>query len=262
MKNLVATSLICVALVGRAQAQAAPRSEGEKVDAEHGAAPERDAGSAQPAGAPSQADIDAALARHAHEPSAQQVVQAALRATPAGRARALASRARTAAWVPRLSLRVRRGQTVDLTSPQAIDPTTLRLRTNDAVTLEAALSFDLERVIFRREEISLLSQERAERQARQRVARQVIALYFERRRLQLERDLGTPADPARSVRIAEIDALLDAFTNGAFRRMIARHRWTTGASTPASTSRSTPKSSSAARPAPARPETSLKEGWR
>jgi hypothetical protein len=139
-------------------------------------------------------------------------------------------------------LRARRGQTVDLSAPQSLDAEALRVRSNDDLTLEATLSFDLERVVFRREEIALLRQSEVEQQARGRVVREVLQLYFERRRLQLERDLGRDPGLARTLRIAEIEALLDAFTNGSFRRMIAHNRWTTGASTRGSASPSQPRS--------------------
>jgi hypothetical protein len=192
----------------------------------------------------SQAAIDAALARHAQEPSVAQVVHAALLAAPSPRAAAAASRARAAAWLPRVGLRARRGQTVDLTAPQSLDPETLRFRSNDDLALEATLTFELDRVVFRHEEIALLRRGQAEQQARERMVREVIRLYFERRHLQLARDLEGDLSLERSVRIVEIEALLDAFTNGSFRRMIAEKSWTTGASTPASTSRSSPKSKS------------------
>jgi hypothetical protein len=199
--------------------------------------------------APTQAQVDVVLQRYSDEPSADEVVRAALKAAPAPRAQALIDRARLAAWAPRLGLRARHGQTVDLTSPQAIDPTLLRLRTNHDITLEASLSWDFERLIFRRDEISLLSQDRAEHAQRGRLVREVIGLYFERRRLQVARDLSRKPNPAYSVRIAEVEALLDAFTNGAFRRMMAKSRWTTtDVNTPASTLPSPPKSKSVATP--------------
>lgn len=195
--------------------------------------------------APSAVALDAAREREAREPRVEQVVREALRAAPTPRADALASRARTAGWIPRIGLRARRGQTIDLSGPQALDLGAARVRSNDDLTLEASLNFELDRVVFRREEVALLHQSQGERQARERLVRDVIALYFERRRLQLERDLK--GDPAleRAIRVAEIEALLDAFTNGAFRRMIARSPWTTGANTAASTSPSPPKSKSA-----------------
>src|SRR5262249_23140369 len=118
-------------------------------------------------------ELREAEARYAREPKAEDVVRAALRAAPAPRAAALAHLARLAAalavrarlegWTPRLSLRARRGTTVDLSAPQSLDSDTLRVRSNDGLTLEAALSFELDRVVFRREEVSLLHQTQIER---------------------------------------------------------------------------------------------------
>ena len=53
------------------------------------------------------------------------------------------------------------------------------------------------------------------------IATQVVHLYFERRRLQLERDLAGTTDVAIELRIIEAEALLDVFTSGAFSRMMA-----------------------------------------
>ncbi len=195
--------------------------------------------------APTQAAVQDALARYAREPSVERVVRAAVRAAGRDKSGALASRARTAGWVPRVGLRARRGQTVDLATSQTTDEEALRLSTDDDLTLEASLTFELDRVVFRGEEVALAREARAERQARAERTRDVIALYFERRRLQLERDLGAPPSVARAARIAEIEALLDVFTNGAFQRMMARSRWTTAASTSAISSQSRQKSRSA-----------------
>jgi hypothetical protein len=236
----LAWTLACLSLAATGRAQTPdryPQTLSDRYPEE--AAPDASSSSLN---APSQTEIDAALARYAHEPSADQVVREALLAAPAPRAAALLSRARAAGWIPRLGLRARRGQTVDLSAPQSLDAEALRVRSNDDLTLEATLSFDLERVVFRREEIALLRHSEMERQTRGRIVREVIQLYFERRRLQLERDLRRDPGLARSIRIAEIEALLDAFTNGSFRRMIAHSRWTTGASTPASASPSQPRS--------------------
>jgi hypothetical protein len=198
-----------------------------------------------PAPEPTQAAMHAALARYAREPSVERVVRAALRAAGRDKTGALAARARSAGWVPRVGLRARRGQTVDLASSQTSDEEALRLSTDDDLTLEASLTFELDRVVWRSEEVALAREARAERQARSDRIREVIALYFERRRLQLERDLGAPRSVATAARVAEIEALLDVFTNGAFQRMMARARWTTAASTSGSTSQSPQKSPSA-----------------
>ena len=194
----------------------------------------------------SEGELRAALQRYAREPSVASVVQAALQNAPKPRAEALASRARTAGWVPTVALRARRGQGVDLS--HALTEDALDASTDNDLTLEAALTFQLDRVVFRSEEVALARQGLAEADARTTRARTVIALYFERRRLQLERDLAGNGDPRRSIRIAELEALLDVFTNGAFGRMIAASRWTTAGSTPASRSPSPQSSRSAATP--------------
>lgn len=201
--------------------------------------------------------VTEALARYRREPSVRELV-AAVHAREASSSEGLADRARLSGWVPTVGLKARRGQQVDLAS--TTNNQALRLSTDDDLTLEAALTFDLGRVVFAREEVAIARQAQAERERTSERAREVIALYFERRRLQVERDLlqerarargaaapnedgaepeSAPARPrgrargegsleeaiaARDVRIAEIEALLDSFTGGAFRRMMARSR--------------------------------------
>jgi hypothetical protein len=196
---------------------------------------------------PSEAAIRAALARYAHEPRVEELVKAAGAALAGARAEELAARARTAGWVPRVGLRARRGLGVDLASAQTEDEQALRLSTDDDLMLEASLTFELDRVVFRSEEVALAREQRAEEQVRAARLREVIALYFERRRLQLERDLGAPGAMLRNARIAEIETLLDIFTNGAFRRMMHGTRWRTGARTSASEPPSQPRSSEGTR---------------
>lgn len=200
----------------------------------------------QQAAEPTPSEIAARLSRYAHEPSVERVIAAALDAAPSPRADALASRARTAGWVPRVVLRARRGQGMDLASTSSDDM--LRLSSGEDVSLEASLTFELDRVVFRSEEVALARQSNAEDASRQTRVREVIALYFERRRLQLERDFKGDPDLKCRLRITEIEALLDVFTNGAFRRMIGRSPWTTAGSTPDSKSPSSPKSKSTGTP--------------
>jgi hypothetical protein len=232
-RRFAGTVLVCIGLLPAA----APRAQAQEAPVAPGAA----------AREPTQAAVRAALARYAREPSVERVVRAAVRAAGRDKTGALAARARSAGWVPRVGLRARRGQTVDLASSQSSDEQALRLSTDDDLTLEASLTFELDRVVWRSEEVALAREARAERQARGDRVREVIALYFERRRLQLERDLGAPPSVATAARIAEIEALLDVFTNGAFQRMMARARWTTAASTSGTTSQSPQKSPSTTR---------------
>lgn len=223
-------SILCCPSRGSAQEDALPRSGPPSA-------------SAPPARQIAPDELRAALQRYAREPSVERVIAAALAHGSEPRADALASRARTAGWVPRVTFRARRGQGVDLSHALSDE---LDFSTDDDLTLEAALTFELDRVVFRSEEVALARQAHAEGEARSKRVREVVALYFERRRLQLERDLAGSADPRRNVRIAELEALLDVFTNGAFSRMIAASRWTTAASTPASRSPSPRRSKPAA----------------
>lgn len=195
------------------------------------AEPDRGKGDADPA---------AALARYAHEPKVEDVVRAALAALPSPRAAALASRARDAGWVPTLGMRARRGQGVDWS--QTLGDQSIDVKSDDDLTLEASLSFELDRVVFRSEEVALGRQTQLEEEQRRARVREVIALYFERRRLQLERDRHGDPELLRSVRIAEIEAVLDVFTKNAFRRMMADAAWKIDVSTPATQSQSPPRS--------------------
>jgi hypothetical protein len=220
---------------------------------------------AAPSGAAEQRAVGEALTRYRNEPSVRELI-AALHARDGSSASELGDRARLSGWVPTVGLKARRGQAVDLASSS--DDDALKLSTDDDLTLEAALTFDLGRVVFAREEVAIARQVHAEREHAAERVREVIALYFERRRLQVERDLlrdraaaeraASPAEDAaelspasthpgsrasatraprdatteaiaaRDVRIAEIEALLDSFTGGAFRRMMARPRTTSG----------------------------------
>lgn len=175
-------------------------------------------------------------ARYAHEPTAAQVARAAAHAI-AGDPQRFASMIRRARWrgiVPDLALGARRGQGVDLRT-MLIQDDTARFTSGDDLVLSATLRFELGRLLFAPEEISIAREARVARAAGLELVRDIVQWYTLRRRLMLERDLLGHTSLARESRIAELEALLDIFTNGAFRRMIAgRAAWTTGASTPAS----------------------------
>jgi hypothetical protein len=76
----------------------------------------------------------------------------------------------------------------------------------------------LDRLVFAREEVPLLREQRAVRLMRQDLVRTVVRVYYERRRLMLERDLLDAAGLDHALRIEEASALLNAFTGGAFGR--------------------------------------------
>lgn len=167
------------------------------------------------------ARIDEALRRYRHEPSVQHLVRAAIatRARDPGRARDAIDRARLRGLVPTVRGTIRRGHAIDLRN--LTNGTGGNLSTDDDLMLEARVSFQFERLVFASEEVGLLRELRALEAEQLELVRTVIALYFERRRLQLEGDLLNQRDVAKAMRILEIEALLDAFTAGEFTRIIA-----------------------------------------
>ncbi len=167
--------------------------------------------------------IAAAQARYRDEPSVAAVIAAVLRqqhVDPA-RVRRLASRARTAAWLPTLRLSARRGQTIDLLAAQSATTDRNSASTGDDLVLEAQLMFDLSKLVWSGQEPRLERELRAEREAVHTLVTLINALYFERRKLQIERDLDG-ATIEGSLRIAELEGVLDGLSAGVFER--ARQR--------------------------------------
>ncbi|MFK7987049.1 MAG: hypothetical protein AB8I08_13575 [Sandaracinaceae bacterium] len=165
--------------------------------------------------------VQQALSRYRGEPDVDTLVSAALAARSAdpSRVRDAMDRARAAGWLPTTRVAVRRGQTVDLRGigGGTLDEIT-NVSTDDALTFEASMVFRFDRLAFAPEEPALLRELRAVETERDRVIDAMIRLYFERRRLQLERDLGGLPDAGRSVRILELEALMNALSGGAFSR--------------------------------------------
>jgi hypothetical protein len=83
------------------------------------------------------------------------------------------------------------------------------------------LTFEFDRLIFDRSEVSIAREGRSRQQTRIELILTVVSLYYERRRLQLERDLQGVSDIEHELRIVEIEAMLNSFTNGAFESMIS-----------------------------------------
>lgn len=165
--------------------------------------------------------VQRALSRYRNEPDVDAVVAAALAARSANpsRVRDAVDRARAAGWLPTTRVAIRRGQTVDLRGigGGSLDEIT-NVSTDDALTFEASMVFRFDRLAFAPEEPALLRELRAVETERDRLVDAVIRLYFERRRLQLERDLGGLPDAERAVRIVELEALMNALSAGAFSR--------------------------------------------
>lgn len=153
------------------------------------------------------------------------VVQMALkvaRHTAPGRAEELGKRARLAGLVPQLRLGARRGlqQDQSLTSTLSDDRTNASL--GDDLTLEAGLTFQLDRLVFAPEQVRLLAVERWLASDRRKLVEDVVRLFFRRARLLEERRTAPIADPALDADIAELEALLDAYTDGAFSEALAK----------------------------------------
>ena len=199
-------------------------------------------GSAAESGRPRSPITAAKLARLLHayrdEPRVEQVLAAALEAAKLDPAKytAMASRARLRGLLPHLDLGARRGQGIDLRWTPTED-LEAHHTTADDITLFATLRFDLDRLMFTGEEVSIAREARAASNAKHQLIRAVVRVYFLRRRLMLERDLLAGSSIAQQLRIQEAEALLDAFTDGAFQRMLKLSKsktWRTGASTNAS----------------------------
>lgn len=170
-----------------------------------------------PAVEPSPAQVRAALRRYHHEASIESLMRAvdALPELSAETMARLVRRGRLAALLPEVRGRARRGQAVDLS--ERVDD--LRYSTDDSLTLEVALTWDLNRLAYGPDEVALARETARRREAKVQRSRLLVGVYFERRRLQLERDLLGVVELAREVRIEELAAMLDALSDGAFSRL-------------------------------------------
>lgn len=168
-------------------------------------------------GAAPRQDLDAVAARFDHEPTVAEVLREALALHDAGSTdpTRAARRARRSALLPELRVRARRGRERDASETQ----TGTNLSTDDDAVLEGTLVFQLPRAVYSGDEAAWSREARAQAAARVQVVRLVVGLYFERRRLQLERALGDVSVEA-VVRIAEIEALLDGLTGGRFGELL------------------------------------------
>jgi len=134
--------LLVVGLTGSARAEPPP------------APPLADDEADVPAPALSAEELRAAEQRYAREPKSK--TSCARRcASRRARARPSSRRARARRLGSALSFRARRGTTVDLSAPQSLDATRCASQQRRAHA-RSALSFELDRVIFRHEEIALL----------------------------------------------------------------------------------------------------------
>ena len=178
-----------------------------------------------PASGPSPEAIRRALARYATEPTVEQVVQAALAADPVSpdQARDAARRARRSGLLPIVRFRVQHGRGQDRTDYRGTNART-NLGSDHDLTLEGRLELRLGRLVYASDEMAWAREQRAREAARDARVRQVVTLYFERRRLLLERDLLGVDDLERQLRRVEIEAMLDVYTGGEFTRLLEASR--------------------------------------
>lgn len=164
--------------------------------------------------------VQRALRAYRHEPTVAQLVRAVreLDDYDLGVPRRALRRSRRGGWLPTVRVAARRGQQYDL-SAQIEDEST-RVSTDDDLTLEASLTFRFDRAAYGPDEVAWARETRARERAREERIQTLIAAYFERRRLQLERDLRGRDDLEVALRIAELEALIDALSGGAFTRMM------------------------------------------
>jgi hypothetical protein len=169
-----------------------------------------------------EAQIERALFRYRREPSVQRLIDAAVRTRVADPSRVsdAMDRARGTGWLPTTRASLRRGQAIDLRALGGVEGAPANVSTGDDLSFEATMTFRFDRIVFAAEEVGLLRELRAMEQQQAELVRIVVSLYYERRRLQLERDLAGRSDLLGAMRILEAEALLDSFTGGAFTRMM------------------------------------------
>jgi hypothetical protein len=146
------------------------------------------------------------------------------------RARSLIERARLAGWLPELRVRVdrrfSRAESADLGSSAGAPLAPVGIDSNNDVRYECRATWDLSRIVFNPDELAAQFQALRTSDARREVETLVIRLYFERRRLKAEAMAADANDGAAGmrleVRIAEIEAELDALTGGVFSKLARR----------------------------------------
>lgn len=174
-------------------------------------------------------EVDRFLRRFDNEPAIREVQVAAIRyynVSPE-RISSLRSRTRSKALVPGISI----GVTNSLSSFNlAVDDIVFRQRgiarfedqTADFLGFTASASWGLDRLVFNAEELDVMSLIGIQ----DGIQREVTALYYVRRRLQIELELNPPtsleARLSGRLRLEELTGLLDAYTGGFFSREIGK----------------------------------------
>ncbi|MBL4637149.1 MAG: hypothetical protein JKY56_25065 [Kofleriaceae bacterium] len=175
-------------------------------------------------------EVEEVLKRFEHEPKIRQVQVAAINyynVSPSKIA-SLRTRTRTKALIPGISI----GVTNSLSSfNRAVDDIIFRNvgiakleeQTADFFGFSASASWALDRLVFNAEELDVMSLIGIQ----DGLQREVTALYYVRRRLQIEILLNPPRELASRLsgrlRLEELTGLLDAYTGGYFSKEITRN---------------------------------------
>jgi len=180
-------------------------------------------------------EVDEVLEKFDHEPKIREVQVAAIKyynVSP-DKIASLRSRTRTKALVPGISV----GFTNSLSSfNRSVDDIIFRNvgiakleeQSADFVGFSASASWSLDRLVFNAEELDVMSLIGIQ----DGLQREVTALYYVRRRLQIEMLLNPPKTLASRLsgrlRLEELTGLLDAYTGGYFSRKIAKNKKSKG----------------------------------
>jgi len=217
-------------------AQATPPTASPARTERDGPRAEREASSRDPAAPPAmprrpQARVPAAVLRaaFADDPpvGVLRTAATALALAEPSRAESLIARARWAALLPelrvRLDRRYTRTESLDL-EQSATDPvaTPVGVDSINDMRYEWRATWDLGRIVFNPDEVGASTHALRMAEVRREIETVVIRLYFERRRLKAEALASDSPDTTPEVRgeihVQEIEAELDALTGGAFSR--------------------------------------------
>lgn len=166
-----------------------------------------------------------------HEPTIREVQEAAVlyaRAHPDA-IDSMRWRVRTNALLPEFQTWVVADLDRDVRTRTNLDAADAVIQTTDddnSLRLTARATWDLDRVVFDRNELGVWRESMRMANLRDRVVDEVTRRYYERRRLQVDLELSPPTELAdrvrKDLRIQELTADLDALTGGWFSSELER----------------------------------------
>ena len=197
-----------------------PARDSEPISSDQAHAPSR----------PSPADDRATVpASSSTEPAVETLCRAAVALALAEpeRAQSFITRARLAGWLPELRFRLFRrfARTEGLTLDDTVTSAPVDVSAVDDVRYEWRATWDLSRIVFNPEELQAHAEGLRMSDVRRDIQSLVVRLYFERRRLLIALKgteggsmTGGDAEERRRLRVAELEAQLEALTGRDFFR--------------------------------------------